>query len=338
MSADEHRLLDLLVVGAGPTGIAIAAEARRSALEVLVVDQGPLLASLLQFPRDMVFFTTADKLEIAGIPFSLPHAKPSRREAITYYQGVVRAFDLPLELHQRVTSIRVEEDVLEVTCLRKGGERRYRSHAVALATGYFDSPRRLGVPGESLGSVQHRYDDPYRHFGERVVVVGGGNSAAEAAMELWRAGARVTVVHRGQELKPSVKYWLKPDFENRVAEGAFEALYEATVKRFERGTVTVMQKGQQVTLAADATYVLIGYEPDVELLRASGVEVDDATLVPAFDPESCESNVAGLYLAGTLQAGRDTNRIFIENSRAHAPQIIRHLAARLGRAVVENSA
>jgi len=329
MTTDTQRMLDLLVVGAGPTGISIGAEARRADLDVLLVDKGPLLASLLEFPRDMVFFTTAERLEIAGLPFSLPHAKPTRREAIAYYQAVVRTYDLRLALHQRVITIEPLAEGFEVLTQAGGGTMRRQARAVAFATGYFDNPGHLGVPGETKDWVRHRYDDPYRHFGDKVVVVGGGNSAAEAAIELWRAGAEVTVVHRGQELKPSVKYWLKPDFENRVAEGSLAACYEARVESFDESAVRVMQKGQAVTLEADAAYVLIGYEPDVDLLRRCGVEIDAETLVPAFDAESCESNVAGLYVAGTLQAGRDTNRIFIENSRAHSPRIVRHLKARL---------
>ncbi len=332
MSSPElsERAVDLLVVGGGPTGIAVAAEAIKAGLSVKVIDKGPLLASLLNFPTDMVFFTTRDLLEIAGLPFTIPDSKPTRRQAIAYYLSVARNFSIPLELHQRVESIAGVRGAFTVTA-HKGDERVIHSgRAVAVATGYFDGPRNLGVAGEELSWVHNRYMEPYRHFGEQVVVVGGGNSAAEAALDLWRAGAEVTLVHRGNELKPSVKYWLKPDVENRISEGALEAHFDSRVVSFGDQAVQVTQSGQQLNLRADAAYVLIGYEPDVSLQREAGVELNSETLVPVFDPESCESNIAGLYIAGTLQAGRDTNRIFIENSRIHSVRIVRHLVRQLG--------
>ena len=321
--------IDILVVGGGPTAIAIGAEARRAGLRPLLVEKGPLLSSLLRFPRDMTFFTTRERLEIAGIPFAIPDAKPTRRQAVAYYHSVARVYNLPLALHERVVDIRPGDEELLVTSQSSGGERQRRAPAVALATGYFDSPRLLGVPGEDLDQVHHRFVEPYGHFSEPVVVVGGGNSAVEAAMELWRGGAQVTLVHRGAEVKPGVKYWLKPDFENRVAEGSLQARFRTVVVQFEEDGLRVKGPGKPDHLRAAATYVLIGYEPDVTLLRSAGVEVDADSLVPAFDAETCESNVPGLYVAGTLQAGKDTNRIFIENSRVHSRRIIAHLKARL---------
>lgn len=329
MSERATATRDLLIVGAGPTGIAIGAEARRAGLEnILLVDRGPLLANLLAFPTYMTFFTTRDRLEIAGVPFSIPEDKPDRRQAIAYYQSVARRFALPLALHEEVLAVRAGDDGFEVQTRRAAGEHRHRARALALATGYFHMPRRLSVPGEDLAWVHCRYVQPYRHFGEHVVVVGGGNSAAEAALGLWRAGVRVTVVHRGPELKGSVKYWLKPDFEGRVAEGSIAARYLSRVVGFSSAGVEIEGPGSRETLAADAAYVLIGYEPDAELQRRCGVEVDRETLVPRVDPETCESNVPGLYVAGTLQAGRRTDLIFIENSRDHGERIVRHLVSR----------
>ncbi len=327
--SDESRVVDLLVVGGGPTAIAIGAEARRVGLDPLLVEKGSLLASLLEFPTDMVFFTTRDKLEIAGVPFAIPDPKPTRRQAVTYYHSVARAYELPLALHRRVDEIRQANGGFEVGTEGLDGRRTYRARAVALATGYFDYPRRLGVPGEERSFVHRRYVEPYGHFTEEVVVVGGGNSALEAAIELWRSGAHVRLVHRGPHSKPSVKYWLRPDFENRVAEGSIAAHYDSRVVEFGDRSLEVETPEGRRTLTADAVYVLIGYEPDVSLLRSAGVEVDAATLVPSFDPESCESNVPGLYLAGTLQSGLDTNRIFIENSRVHSRLITDHLRRRL---------
>ncbi len=325
-----ESVLDLLVVGAGPTGIALGAEAKQAGLSVLLVDRGPLTANLLGFPTYMSFFTTRERLEIAGVPFSAPSEKPDRREALAYYRAVVAHHELPLALHEEVSEIRRRDGGFEVGSRGRDGDRRLRrARAVALATGYFHNPRRLGVPGEDRSWVRLRYREPYGHFGERVAVVGGGNSAAEAALDLHRNGARVTLIHRGGELKGTVKYWLKPDLENRIAEGGVEARFETEVEAFGEDGLELRSPRGRERLPADAAYVLIGYEVDWELERRAGVEVDAATLVPAFDPETCESNVAGLYLAGTLQAGRDTGRIFIENSRDHGRKIVRHLRDRL---------
>lgn len=325
----ERDPLDLLVVGAGPTGIAIGAAAQDHGLSALLVDRGPLAANLLDFPTYMTFFTTRDLLEIAGVPFSVPHDKPSRREALAYYRSVAAVRDLRVAQHEEVLAARPAGEGFEVVSRRATGERRRRARAVALATGYFHRPRRLGVPGEDLPWVHSRYREPYRHFGETVAVIGGGNSAAEAALDLWRNGVAVRLVHRRGEVKATVKYWVKPDLENRIAEGAIEARFGTRVTAFgDRGIELEGPSGEEV-LAVDAAYVLVGYEPDVELERACGVEVDPVTLVPTFDPETCESNVPGLYVAGTLQSGSDLGKIFIENSREHAPRIAGHLAARL---------
>lgn len=324
------RVLDLLVVGAGPTGIALGARARQRQLDVLLVDRGPLAASLVGFPTFMNFFTTRDLLEIADVPFAIPHEKPTRREALSYYRAVADLHQIPLALFEDVTAVRALDGVFEVTTSGKSGERIRRARYVALATGYFHLPRRLGVPGEDQDWIRHRYLEPYGHFQDHVVVVGGGNSAAETALDLWRNHVNVTVVHRRAELKRTVKYWVKPDFENRVAEGSIEACFESTVERFGDRRLIVRTPAGSRTLEADAAYVLVGYEPDADLMRRCGIEIDPETFEPTFDPETCESNVEGLYVAGTLQAGRDLGRIFIENSRQHADRIVEHIADRLG--------
>lgn len=316
---------DLLVVGAGPTGIAIGAEARRAGLSVLLVDRGPLLASLVDFPIEMTFFTTRERLEIAGVPFAVPEDKPNRRQAIVYYQAVARAFGLEIERHCDIVSIRRTDGGFEVAGRARDGARSFRARAVAVATGYFTNPLRLGVPGEGLPWVHARFRDPLPHSGERVVVIGAGNSGAEAALELFRRGAQVTLVHRGTEPKPTIKYWVRPDLENRIAEGSIAVRFSATVVGFLEGSVEIARQGGRERLPAEAAYVLIGYAPETGLLSDAGVLVDGVTGVPLFDPESCETPVPGLYVAGTVQSGKETQRIFIENSRDHGARIVNHL-------------
>ncbi len=331
----EPPMLDLLVVGAGPTGIAIGAEARKVDLAVLLVDRGPITAAIQEYPTFLEFFTTRDRLEIAGMPFAIPEDKPSRRQALVYYRSVVDSFQVPLALYEEVLEVRAVEGGEGGFRVRSrptlgGAETVRRARAVALATGYWGNPYRLGVPGEDLPWVKNRYHEPYPHFAQDVVIVGAGNTAAEAAVELWRNGARVTMVHRGQALKPGVKYWLKPDVENRIAEGSITARFGTTVEEFlPGGGVAVRTPSGREVLAAQAAYVLIGYHPDADFERRCGVEVDPITLVPKVDPVSCESNVPGLYIAGTIQAGRRTDLIFIENSRDHGPKIVAHLRRRL---------
>ena len=345
--ASHDEELDLLVVGAGPTGIAIGAEARRRGLAVLLLDRGPLVANIQAYPTDLVFFTTRDKLEIANVPFTIAEDKPNRRQAIVYYRGVLESHGVAAAFGEEVTAVTPPAAAggwFTVASDHRGGRRVRRARAVAIATGYFDNPNRLGVPGEDLPWVGDRYLDPYRHYGQHVVVIGAGNTAAEAAMDMWRNGVRVTLVNRGHEVKRSVKYWLKPDVENRIAEGSVSALWGTVVSGFredgEGRFVDVRAADVRAaggdggeaaveSIAADAAYVFIGYEPDVTLQARAGVEIDRETLIPAHDPQTCESNVPGLYIAGTLLAGKATDRIFIENSRQHAPKIVGHLVERL---------
>jgi len=325
LTADD-AVLDLLVVGAGPTGIAIGAAARGAGLDVLLVDRGPLVASLVDYPTDMGFFTSRDKLEIADIPFAAPNEKPSRQQAIAYYQAVARRYALPTALNEEVTRIEpVGDDGFVVVSRRRDGEAHRRARNVAVATGYFTWPDRLGVPGEERPWVKSRYREPWPHFDEDVVLVGGGNSAAEVALELWRHGARVTMVVRDATLKPTVKYWVKPDVENRIAEGSIAALFGATVERFDDHEVVVRTADGTRRLPADACYVLIGYRPDATLYAEAGVRVEPESLVPEFDEATCESNVPGLFVAGTIQAGSETHRIFIENSRDNGEKIVRRI-------------
>jgi thioredoxin reductase (NADPH) len=336
LALNDPELLDLLVVGAGPTGIAIGAECRRTGLSVLLVDRGPLTAAIQAYPTFLEFFTTRDRLEIADVPFAIPEAKPNRRQALVYYRSVVERYGIPLALHEDVQRIerRGDEFVLHtegrIAAGADGAPRVRRARAVAIATGYFDGWKQLGVPGEDQPWVHHRYVEPYPYFDRDVVIVGAGNTAAEAAVDLWRNGARVTLVHRREQLKAGVKYWLKPDVENRIAEGSIRARFRSVVRAFGPESVEIVTPEGEESLPAQAAFVLIGYVPDAGFQRRAGVEVDPETLVPSFDPETCETNVPGLYVAGTIQAGRNIDRIFIENSREHGPKIVRHLRSRLG--------
>jgi thioredoxin reductase (NADPH) len=325
-------MLDLLVIGAGPTGLAIGVEAKLRGLDGLIVERGPLCGAMVEFPTNMNFFTTRDKLEVAGLPFTIPNDKPSRQQALVYYQGLARHHELPLALYEDVEKVERQGDHFVVHSRHRDAVRQHATRAVALATGYFGHPKVLGVDGEDQPWVHARYREPYLHFAQHVVIVGGGNSACEAALDLWRNHVQVTMVVRQDHLKPTVKYWVKPDVENRIEEGSIDALFEATVERFsDAGEVIVRQRGAERALPCDAAYVLIGYLPDADFERRCGIELDDTTLVPTFDPQSLESNVPGLYVAGTLQAGVDTGRIFIENSRDHGVRIVSHLCRRLGR-------
>ncbi len=325
-------MLDLLIIGAGPTGLAIGVEARRRGLEFLIVERGPLCGAMVDFPINMNFFTTRDKLEIAELPFSIPNDKPSRQQALVYYQGVARYHQLPLALYEDVEAVERRDDHFEVRSRHRGTVRQRSARAVALATGYFGHPKTLGVEGEDQPWVHHRYREPYLHSDQHVVVVGGGNSACEVALDLWRNHVKVTMVVRRDHLKPTVKYWVKPDVENRIEEGSINALFEATVERFSgSGEVMVRQGAELRALPCDAAYALIGYLPDADFELRCGIELDATTLVPEFDPQSLESNVPGLYVAGTLQSGVDTGRIFIENSRDNGARIVAHLCRRLGR-------
>jgi thioredoxin reductase (NADPH) len=333
---NDPELLDLLVVGAGPTGIAIGAECRRTGLSVVLVDRGPLTAAIQAYPTFIEFFTTRDRLEIADVPFAIPEAKPTRRQALVYYRSVVERYAIPIALHEDVQRIERRGDEFAVHTERRiaagadAAPRVRRARAVAIATGYFDGWKQLGVPGEDQPWVHHRYVEPYPFFDRDVVIVGAGNTAAEAAVDLWRNGARVTLVHRREQVKAGVKYWLKPDVENRIAEGSIRARFRSVVRAFGRESVEIVTPEGEESLPAQAAFVLVGYVPDAGFQRRAGIEVDPETLVPSFDPETCETNVPGLYVAGTIQAGRSIDRIFIENSREHGPKIVRHLRSRLG--------
>jgi thioredoxin reductase (NADPH) len=311
----------VLVVGAGPIGLAVAIAAMRRGLAPLVVDAGSIVDAIVRYPVGMTFFTTAERLEIGGHPFPSVHSRPTREEALAYYRGVVRAEGLTVRCGWRFEGAARTPEGFVATLSRRGTRHQVRADRIVLATGYYDHPNLLDVPGESLPHVSHWFEEPHRTAGQRVVIVGGKNSAIEAALLAWRAGARVTLVHRSTTFKPTVKYWLRPDFENRVAAGEITARLGWHVSAIRDDDVVIRDNGGATAeVPADRVYLLTGYHPDLALLRALGVLLDD-TGRATVDPRTLESNVPGLHLAGSVASGYATSEVFIENGRFDGEKI-----------------
>ncbi|HJR34165.1 MAG TPA: YpdA family putative bacillithiol disulfide reductase [Gemmatimonadales bacterium] len=316
-----------LIVGAGPIGLACAISARRRGLEPLVVDAGPIAASIVRYPVGMTFFTTPERLEIGGHPLVCSGAKATREEALKYYRGVARAEGIRVRTYTRLVGATLAHGRLEARVATRLGEERIPCSRLVLATGYFEHPNLIGVPGEDLPHVSHYAEEPHLAAGQDVVIVGGKNSAVEHALSCYRAGARVTLVYRREELRPSVKYWLQPDLVNRIKAGEIAARFGRTVERIDGGSVTISGKGENLgngereTLPADRVYLLTGYHPDFSLFAAIGIEQDDESCRPRLDPLTLETNIPGVYLAGSATAGRNTSEVFIENGRYDGEKI-----------------
>ena len=332
---------DVIIVGAGPSGLSAAIAAKQRGLEYQVLEQGVLVNSIYHFPPQMVFFTTPELLEIGGLPFVSPYDKPTRAEALKYYRKVVDTYDLQIAYEETVLSVEREDDgaggaggaggdepVFAVTTRSKRGVRRVRqARHVVMAIGYYDHPVLIGVPGEELPHVRHYYAEPHPHYRQRVVIVGCGNSAAESALEMFRAGAHVTVVHRAPALKSTIKYWVRPDIENRIKEGSIAARFGTCVTKITMTTILLDGPNGQEELPADAVYLLTGYRADTDLLTRAGVTLNERE-APVHDPTTFETNVPGLFVAGGAIAGVDTGTIFIENGRFHGEKIIEEIARR----------
>ncbi|HET7292530.1 MAG TPA: YpdA family putative bacillithiol disulfide reductase [Vicinamibacteria bacterium] len=327
---------DVLIVGAGPAGLAAGIAAQQAGLDYELLEKGCLVNSVFHFPRAMTFFTTPELLEIGGLPFVTPYEKPTQWEALRYYRRVADAYALRISLGVRVSTVAVRDGHFALEASRRdapGAERREEilGRNVVVATGYYDHPNRLGVPGEELPHVSHYYDEPHAYYRKDVVVVGGKNSAAIAALEIHRAGGRVTLVHRRAALAESIKYWIRPDIENRIKEGSIAARFETRLRAISPRGVTVEGPGGCAELPADAVFLMTGYHPDTTLLEQAGVRVDPGSLRPSHVPETLETNVPGLFVAGSTAAGRETSKIFIETGRFHGEAIVRRiLAARRG--------
>jgi len=318
--------LDVVIVGAGPAGLATAIAAHQAGLAYEVVEKGVLVNSIFHFPRHMTFFTTADLLEIGGLPFVSPYEKPTQMEGLKYYRRATEAYGLRVTLGDEILGIEKAGRKFVVTSRNADGEARTRSaRNLVFATGYYDWPNLLGVPGEDLPHVSHYYTEPHAFFQRDVVVVGGKNSAAIAALELYRAGARVTLVHRAAMLSGSIKYWIKPDIENRIKEGAIAARLSACVLEIRARSVRIQSVWGPEELPADRVFLLTGYYPDTRLLEAVGVRVDRETLVPDHDPQTMETNAKGVFVAGSVASGRHTSRIFIETGRFHGEAIVKSI-------------
>lgn len=322
-------------MGAGPSGLAAAIACRHHGLDYLVVEQGALVDAIARFPVNMVFFTTPELLEIGGVPLTTPYDKPTRAEALNYYRKVTDTFQLQVALFEQVTAVERDtaggEPVFVVSTRARSGATRVReARAVVLAMGYYGLPNLLGVPGEDLPHVTHFYREPHPYYRQRVVIVGGKNSACEAALELYRTGAHVTLVHRGPALGESVKYWVRPDMENRIKDGSVTAHFNTRVVAITPRAVVVETDTVQHEIAADGVLLLTGYHADPEFLRGAGIDLDPETLAPRYDPLTFETNVPNLFVAGGQVAGTRTGTVFIENGRLHGEQVGRVLAERLG--------
>src|SRR4051794_25355512 len=333
-TGSDHRTLtvakpvdcDLLIVGGGPCGLAAAISAQRAGLRAVVIEAEVICSTIANYPTYVRFFSTAEKLSLGDMPFVVASEKPTRRDALAYYREVVRHFAIDVRQYERVTGIGGTHESFGVQSQTSAGEtRETRSRAVVIATGYFGKPNRLGVPGEDLPHVTHTYREGHEAFLQNAVVVGGGNSAAEAALDLWRSGAHVTLVHFGPTFDKKIKPWVLPDFQNRAKDGSIGVRWNARVDRIEADAVVIRSGDRTERLPATRVYLMTGFAPDLALLQGIGVPIEAKTGVPAHDPATLETAVPGVFIAGVVVAGNDANKVFIENGRFHGDKIIARL-------------
>lgn len=328
---NDREIFDVLIIGGGPTGLACAIEASRAGLTHLVIEKGCLVNSLYHYPSQMVFFTTPELLEIGDLPFVCEREKPNRIEALKYYRRVAETYSLRINQYEKAMRIAGTDGDFTVAAeaVSTGERRSYRARKIIIAMGYYDLPNMTGIPGEDLPKVSHYFRDGHPYYQRQVAIIGGANSAALAALDLYRHGAHVTIVHRGSEMRRTIKYWILPDIENRIQHGEIRALFRHEVTRIEPASIRVrnLESGEETELPNDFVFALTGYHADNDFLRAAGIAIDPETMKPAVDPETYESNVKGIYLAGVVMAGKETGKIFIENGRFHGKQIIKSIRA-----------
>jgi thioredoxin reductase (NADPH) len=326
LDARSDTRADVIVIGAGPTGLACAIEAQRAGFRVIGIDKGCLVNSIFNYPANMIFFTTPELLEIGDLPFSSANPKPNRLEALEYYRKAAEHYKLDVRQYQRVeTVIGQDNDFHITTCDRLGRVFDYVCRKVIVATGYYDRANLLRISGEDLSKVLHYYREPHPYYDNDVMIIGGKNSAAISALDLWRHGARVTLVHRGPKMHSHVKYWILPDIENRIKNGEIAAYFNSSVVEITPSDVLLNTPEGEIRVKNDFVFALTGYHPDYEFLRSMGIELSSEQCRPVCDPITLESNVAGVYVAGVIVAGSRTNEIFIENGRFHGQQIATHL-------------
>lgn len=322
----HQQILDVLIVGAGPIGLACGIECQAKGLDYLIVEKGCLVNSIYHYPSGMTFFSTSQKIEIGDVPFVSHNDKPTRQEALEYYRRVKQKFELKVNTYERVEQVSKTEGGHYEILTNKA---TYLAKHLVLATGFYDNPNLLNVPGEGLNKVKHYYDDPHPYADQKVLVVGAANSAVDVALETWRKGAEVTLIHRGPELSHRVKYWIKPDIDNRIKEGSIKAYFSTTIEEITDTEVILNTPEGTITLENDFVFAMTGYQPDFSWLQKVGIELcDDALRLPQRDEETFESNLPNVFLAGTVCGGRHTSKWFIENSREHAEVVINEIAKR----------
>jgi bacillithiol disulfide reductase len=321
---------DALVVGAGPTGLACGIELKRRGLNAVLIEKGCLTNSLYHYPTNLVFFTTPELLEIGDIPMTSLNEKPNRTEALKYYRRVAQHYELDIHQYEKVDNVCGSDGTFEVfTTDRYGCHHTYAARKIVLATGYYDIPNLLGIPGEDLPKVLHYYKEPHPYYDQDVAVIGAKNSAALAALELYWTGARVTLIHRGAKISEKVKYWIRPNIENRIKSGEIKAYFESKVVEIRPDSIILNTPKGEVSLKNDFVFALVGYSPDLQFLNSIGVTLDPATERPRTDPNTLESARSGVYLAGVIVAGMHTSEIFIENGRFHGKQIAQDISLKL---------
>jgi thioredoxin reductase (NADPH) len=316
-------MYDVIIIGAGPIGLACGIEAKKAGLEYLILEKGCLVNSLYNYPLNMMFFSTSERLEIGNVPFISHQPKPNRFEALEYYRRVCSSWELNVRLYERVDSVRKVGETFEIETIKD----KYHTRAVVLALGFYDLPFLLNVPGEDLPKVKHYYDEPHPYYLQRIVVVGAANSAVDVALETYRKGADVTMVIRESAIRDTVKYWVKPDIENRIKEGSIKAYFNSEVLRITEDAVIVRTPEGELTIENDFVLAMTGYQPPFEFMERCGIQFhDDEFHTPVYDESTMETNVPGLYLAGVVCGGLKTNKWFIENSRVHAEVIMNNLS------------
>ena len=317
------KLYDIIIIGGGPIGLNCALEAQKAGLSYLIIEKGTIVNSLYNYPLYMTFFSTADKLEIAEIPFITTAPKPGRRDALEYYQGITRQKSLNINLYEKVLKVSKDENFAVET-----SKATYKAKKVIIATGFYDLPNLMNVKGENLPKVNHYYSEPYPYAQQKIAVIGSSNSAIDAALETYRKGAEVTMIIRHSEISKSVKYWVKPDIENRIKEGSIAAYFNAEVVKITSNAIVFKDENQNIkTIENDFVLAMTGYLPDFEFLKNAGIELKGDCLNPFYNEQTMETNVPGLYLAGVVCGGKDTHLWFIENSRIHAEIIVKHILA-----------